>query len=64
MYNLGTHLMLAAIGVVGITAQAMTASQEPARPMQAVERSAITMPSMQAMHHQVDDLPILRLDDH
>ena len=60
MRSLGLHLMLAAIGIAGITTQAMTGSPDGWRPAYARPVPAVTMPSTAVMHEAVKaDLPIV-----
>jgi hypothetical protein len=52
MRNLGLHLMLAALGVAGITAQAITGSPDSPTAIAALERAAVVSPAADILHHQ------------
>jgi hypothetical protein len=63
MRNLGLHLMLAALGVAGIAAQAITGTPGASASVAAIDRSAIIMPATDVMHRRASqDLPVVVAD--
>jgi hypothetical protein len=63
MRNLGLHLMLAALGVAGITAQAITGTPGASASVAAIDRPAVIMPAADIMHQRAaQDLPVVIAD--
>jgi hypothetical protein len=63
MRNLGLHLMLAALGVAGITAQAITGTPGASASVATIDRAAIVMPATDVMHQRAaQDMPIVSAD--
>ena len=62
MDNIGTHLILAAIGVVGIAAQAMSSPPPVAHATQLLDRPAVIMPATDILHQGAVNLPLVHAD--